>query len=283
MWHGKYHFFDYKYNIAGYSGQDYMSPVQYIMVGIGIAVMIVLLILLRKTKKQTSKRMLWIMGAVFTSLYIIKTTWESVWDVKTFGEFNIGVLPFDTCSIFMPALLMAGLAKEDSKLEVVASTFLATVGFAGGVANFIFLRGLNYYPMFSFGALYSYFWHLAMVFVALYIPITKFRKFIWWDIFNGNMMVLAAAVVVIPFDYITTQNFMLLYSAGGIPGVEKLAEKIIAANLRPFVTLIVLILYVAVAALMVSIYIGIPALINKIKNRKPKEEPVEVQEEKTEA
>ena len=157
MWHGKYHFFDYKHSIEGYSGQDYMSPIQYIMTGIGVLVIILLLFFLRNTKKERSKKMLWIMGIVFTSLYIIKTTWESYWDIKTGQGFNIWILPFDTCSIFMPTLLVAGLAKKDSKIEVFAATFLSTIGFAGGLANFIFLRGLQYYPMFTFGALYSFF------------------------------------------------------------------------------------------------------------------------------
>lgn len=268
MWNGKYGFFDYKGNITGYSGQDYMSPIQYILTAIGVVGVIVLLIFLRNIKKEKSKRMLWIMGAIFTSLYIIKTSWESYWDIRIGDGFNIWILPFDTCSIFMPALLVAGLSKKDSVYERIAATFLATIGFAGGVANFIFLRGLKYYPMFTFGALYSFFWHLAMVFVALFIPVTKFHKFEWKDIFIGIIPLLLYSIFVIPFNYIKGLDFMLLNGAGGVPLIEGLAEKLIDAHLRVFATLLMLVSYLAVCALMVSLYIGIPKLKNIIFTKK---------------
>lgn len=271
MWTGQYGFFDYKGNITGYSGQDYMSPIQYILTAIGMVGVIFLLIFLRNMKKEKSKRMLWIMGIVFTSLYIIKTTWESYWDIKIGGGFNIWILPFDTCSIFMPALLVAGLSKKDSFVERVAAVFLATIGFAGGVANFIFLRGLKYYPMFSFGALYSFFWHLAMVFVALFIPTSKFHKFEWKDIFIGMIPLLLFSLFVIPFNYIKGLDFMLLNGAGGVPLIEGIAEKLINAHLRVFATLLMLVCYLAASSLMVSLYIGIPKLKNSIFSKKKSE------------
>lgn len=267
MWHGEYKFFDYKGNIAGYNGQDYMSPIQYIMTAIGVVGIVLLLFFLRKTKKETSKKILWIMGIVFTSLYIIKTSWESYWDIKIGGGFNIWILPFDTCSIFMPALLVAGLAKKDSFIERVAAVWLATIGFAGGLANFIFLRGLKYYPMFTFGALYSFFWHLAMVFVAFYIPATRFHKFVWQDMFIAMIPMGLVGLFVIPFNYIKDLDFMLLNGAGGVPLIEGLASKLIDAHLRVFATILMLVAYLAASALMVGIYIGIDKLTQLIKRK----------------
>ena len=268
MWHGKYNFFDYKYHIEGYSGQDYMSPIQYIMTAIGVVGIVLLLFFLRNSKKERSKKMLWIMGIVFTSLYIIKTSWESYFDIKIGGGFNIWILPFDTCSIFMPALLVAGLSKKDSFIERVAAVWLATIGFAGGIANFIFLRGLNYYPMFSFGALYSFFWHLAMVFVALYIPVTRFHKFVWQDIFIAMIPMGLYSLFVIPFNYVKNLDFMLLNGAGGVPLIEGLATKLIDAHLRVFATLLMLVAYLFASALFVGIYIGVDKLIYNIQSRK---------------
>lgn len=268
MWHGEYKFFDYKGNIAGYNGQDYMSPIQYIMTAIGVVGIVLLLFFLRNTKKETSKKILWIMGIVFITLYIIKTSWESYWDIKTGQGFNIWILPFDTCSIFMPALLVAGLAKKDSFVERVAAVWLATIGFAGGLANFIFLRGLNYYPMFTFGALYSFFWHIAMVFVAFYIPVTKFHKFNWWDILISMIPMGLFGLFVIPFNYIKGLDFMLLNGAGGVPLIEGLAEKLINAHLRVFATLLMLVAYIAASTLMVSIYIGVNKLFVFMKNQR---------------
>ena len=264
MWNGKYNFFDYKGNIPGYDGQDYMSPIQYILTAVGVVLVIFMLVFLRKMKKENSKKMLWIMGIIFTSLYLIKTTWESYWDIKTGQGFNIWILPFDTCSIFMPALLVAGLSKKDSVYERVAAVWLATIGFAGGVANFIFLRGLKYYPMFTFGALYSFFWHLVMVFVAFFIPVSRFHKFEWKDILISMIPMFLYSLFVIPFNYVRDLDFMLLNGAGGVPLVESLASKLIEANLRPLATLVMLVAYVFASALMVSIYIGIPKLKNII-------------------
>lgn len=268
MWHGKYGFFDYKYKIEGYTGQDYMSPIQYIMTAIGVVCIVLLLFFLRNTPKERSKKILWIMGIVFTSLYIIKTSWESYWDIKVGGGFNIWILPFDTCSIFMPALLVAGLSKKDGFIERVAAVWLATIGFAGGLANFIFLRGLNYYPMFTFGALYSFFWHLAMVFVAFFIPITKFHKFVWKDILIAMIPMIVVGLFVIPSNYIKDLDFMLLNGAGGVPLIENLAGKLIENHLRVFATLLMLVCYLLASALMVSIYIGIAKLIELIRNKK---------------
>ena len=267
MWDGKYGFFDYKGNIPGYNGQDYMSPIQYIMTAVGLVLVIFLLIFLRNMKKKNSKKMLWIMGIVFTSLYIIKTTWESYWDIKTGQGFNIWILPFDTCSIFMPALLVAGLSKEESISERIAVVWLATIGFAGGVANFIFLRGLKYYPMFTFGALYSFFWHLAMVFVAFFIPTSKLHKFEWKDILLSMIPMLLYSIFVIPFNYIKNLDFMLLNGAGGVPLIEGLASKLIVAHLRPLATILMLLAYIFASALMVSIYIGIPNLKKTLNTR----------------
>jgi len=268
MWIGNYNFFDYKYNIVGYNGQDYMSPIQFIMCGIGIAVIIALLIIFRKTKKETSKKLFLILAIVMTSMYVFKTTWESVYDIQRDGKFNIWILPFDTCSLLMPCLFIAGLARKDSLLERFAASFLATIGFAGGVANMIFLRGLNYYPMFSFGGLYSYFWHLVMIFVALYIVVTKFIEFKWMDIVYSMVPMVAVSVVVIPLNYIKGLDFMLINGAGGVPLIEGLAGKLIEAGLRPLATLLMLAVYMAFSGVMVSIFIGIYKLIGIAQSKK---------------
>lgn len=254
MWQGNYNFFDYKYNIEGYDGQDYMAPIQFIMSGIGVVAIVLLLIFLRKTKKEKSKLMLGILGIVFTCLYIIKTVWESYWDIKTGRGFNIWILPFDTCSLFMPALLIAGFSKKDSLLERFGATFLGTIGLVGGVSNFIFLRGLGYYPMFSFGGLYSYFWHAAMIFVALYIPISHFHDFVMKDCLYSMGLLLFACLYVIPFNYIKGTDFMLINEAGGAPLLEGVADKLNAQGLTPIVNIMMIATYFAFAVIFTTIY-----------------------------
>ena len=52
MFRGDYNFFDYKYNIPGYNGQDYGSFPQYLYLIISVILLIVLLILLRKSDEK---------------------------------------------------------------------------------------------------------------------------------------------------------------------------------------------------------------------------------------
>ncbi len=268
MWHGNYNFFDYKGNIAGYTGQDYMAPIQFIMSGIAFAAIIALLIVFRNAKKENSKKFFLILGIFMTFMYLAKTTWESYYDITQGDGFNIWILPFDTCSLIMPALIIAGLSKKDSILEMFGVTFASTIGFAGGISNMIFLRGLKFYPMFSFGGLYSYFWHVNMIFVAFYIPVTRFHEFKWIDILNGMVVLLAASLIIIPLNYIKGLDFALLNGAGGVPLVEDLAAWLIGKGLRPLATLAMFAAYLLANALMVSIYIGYQKTVSIVKSRK---------------
>ena len=268
MWQGDYNFFDYKYKIEGYAGQDYQSPIQYIMSAIGVVIIFLLLIILRNINKEKSKKILWISGIVFTLFYLIKTSWETYWDIKTGQGFNIFILPFDTCSFIMPALIVAGLSKKDSFIERVAAVWISTIGFAGGFANFLFLRALNYYPMFTFGGLYSLFWHLGMVFFAFYIPATRFIQFKWKDILISLIPMALFGLFVVPFDYIKDLDFMLLNGSYGVPLIEGLAGKLISNHLRFFATLLMYVAYLGASALMVSIYIGVSKLVSLIKSKK---------------
>ena len=52
MFTGNYGFFDYKYNISGYSGQDYGGLAQYVYLAISVVVLAGLLIALRKTPRE---------------------------------------------------------------------------------------------------------------------------------------------------------------------------------------------------------------------------------------
>ena len=99
--------------------------------------------------------------------YIIKTTWESIYDIRLFVSFNTGLLPFDSCSIIMYAGLISSFSK--GRIKKYADSWLATGGILGGFATMIFLNAFKYYPFFSFGAFYSMLWHFLMVFLGLFL------------------------------------------------------------------------------------------------------------------
>ena len=165
MFTGNYNFFDYKYNIAGYTGQDYGSVAQYIYLGISVVLLVALLVLLRKSSKERVMKIIKGTSIFMIVLYIAKTTWESIYDIKLSGSFNTGLLPLDTCSIIMYAGLLAGFCK--GKIGKAASSWLATGGVVGGIATMLYLNAFKYYPFFSFGAFYSMIWHFLMVFLGL--------------------------------------------------------------------------------------------------------------------
>lgn len=148
-----YRFFDYKYNIVGYHGEHFGSACQTVyLVGTVILAML-LAILLRRVKKETVRRAVGWIGVFMTVLYVVKTLWESHFDVATGRGFNDYLLPFDTCSILMWAAMIAGFCK--GWFSDWAQKWLVTLGFVGGFANALFLQALKYYPFFTFGALYS--------------------------------------------------------------------------------------------------------------------------------
>ena len=101
MFKGNYNFFDYKYNIEGYTGQDYTRYTQNLYLIISFATMIILLIVLRKSKNEKVKKIIRIVSIFLTLLYIGKTIWESYYDITQGGGFNYYLLPFDTCSFII--------------------------------------------------------------------------------------------------------------------------------------------------------------------------------------
>ena len=67
MYKGDYNFFDYKYNIIGYNGQDFGGFSQYLYLIISIVLITFLLILLRKSSKKRVLNIIRIIGIFFNA------------------------------------------------------------------------------------------------------------------------------------------------------------------------------------------------------------------------
>ena len=182
MYKGEYNFFDYKYNIVGYNGQDFGGIAQYIYLSISIVLMIVLLFLLRKKNKNSILKIIRIISIFLIIIYCGKTIWESIYDIKISGEFNINLLPFDSCSIIMLATLLVGFGK--GKIKKYAECWIVTGGILGGIAAMVILNAFNYYPFFTFGAFYSMIWHFLMVFLGLLLIVTNYVELRFYVIFK---------------------------------------------------------------------------------------------------
>jgi len=264
-----YGFFDYKYDIPGYSGQDFDGGGRYLYLGVSVVLLLVLLILLRKSKHETITKYLRILAIGMTLLYLCKTTWETVHDFRHFNEFNVGLLPFDTCSFIMPAAFIAGLAK--GKTKKAADAWLATGGVAGGISNIIYLQALKYYPFFTFGAFYSMIWHFLMVFTGLWLIVTNYVECNFKTLLYAFVFHLACSAAVIPLDYIFGWDFMLYRMAGGVPGIEKLGALFAERNLHFLTTLTMIVAYFVAFALLIYLPLGIKKLIGAVKKPKANE------------
>ncbi len=262
MFKGNYNFFDYKYNISGYNGQDFGSIMQYLYLVISIILIITLLIIFRKSSKDKIIKITRVIGIFLIIFYLGKTIWESIYDIKLNGSFNTGLLPFDTCSIIMYAALLAGFTK--GKIQELSLCWLATGGIVGGLSTMVVLNAFKYYPFFSFGAFYSMIWHFLMVFLGLLIIVTKTIDLKYSMVIKGFIFHLLISLIIIPIDYIYDFDFMLYHYMGSIPFFEDIGSKLIANNLAILNPLIMLILYFLSFNLIYFISLG----VNKIFTRK---------------
>ena len=241
MFKGNYNFFDYKYNIVGYTGQDYGGMAQYVYLIISVILMVILLYKFKNFSKEKVLKIIRIISIFLIIFYISKTTWESIYDIKRDGSFNTGLLPFDTCSIIMYAGLIAGFAK--GKIKNMAEGWLCTGGIVGGIATMLFLNAFKYYPFFSFGAFYSMIWHFLMVFLGLLLIVTNYVNIKYDTLINGYIFHLIISFIIIPIDFIYNFDFMLYLNLGGVPFFEGIASKLTSMNLQILNSIMMLILY----------------------------------------
>ena len=263
MFKGNYHFFDYKYNIDGYNGQDFGSIAQYLYLVISIILLIVILYLLRNTSKKTVKNIILYTSIFLIIFYISKTSWESYYDIKLFGRFNTGLLPLDTCSMIMYVGLLVGLCK--GKIKDYGICWLATGNIVGGIANMLFLNALKFYPVFTFGAFYSMIWHFLMVFIGLLIIINNYVDLKYSSIIKGFILHVIISLIVIPIDYIFNFDFMLYKDLGGVPIFLEVASYLTEHHLGFFNPVLMLILYFLAFNLVFLILMLLKKLVAKVR------------------
>ncbi|MBQ1678193.1 MAG: YwaF family protein [Oscillospiraceae bacterium] len=262
MFTGDYGFFDYKYNITGYAGQDYGGPAQTVYLIASAVLLVLLLLILRGSSRERVRRIVGFTGVFLTLFYLGKTAWESYYDIRLSGAFNTGILPLDTCSIVMPAALLAGFGR--GRAQRLAESWLATGGVVGGIGTMVRLNAFNFYPFLSFGGLYSMLWHLLMVFLGLLLIVTDENCCGRETVHRGFLFHLVFSAFVIPVDFIWDFDFMLYRCLGGVPVFEGVASRLTEAGLVFLNPLLMLLLYY-LAFWLVS---GTAWLIRRIGRRK---------------
>lgn len=215
----------------------------------------ILLFVFRNAKRKHVGTYMKIVAVALPILEIAKVTWESVWDVKTGHGFNWeGLLPIYTCSLFMYCVIVAAFSK--GKLGRWCLSWVCTIGFVGGMSNVLFIRGLKWYPFFTFGAMHSMLFHYVMVFTALLPIVTGYVRFSMKDTFGAFIVHTGFSVPVIALDYIFGWDYMQYYSAGGVPLIEGIVDKFTAGGVRFLAVPLMLALYFALDAIFAAIYTG---------------------------
>ena len=270
MWNGTYGFFDWKYNIAGYSGQDYDGIGRYVYLIASVVLLLAFSILFRKAKKESVRRYLKVISIFLPLLYVAKTAWESYFDITVGAEhaFNVGLLPFDTCSIIMLAAPLAAFGK--GRVERLGLAWLATGGIVGGISNLLFLQALHYYPFWTFGAFYSMIWHFLMVFTGVWLFVTNCVEANFKTVVDGFILHMAYSVIAIPVAYLTGMDFMLYLNAGGAPLIENLGSFFRQRGMMIFTTIIMIGVYFLTFAFVTYAAKGIKLLFS-LGKRKPQE------------
>ena len=221
MFSGDYSFFDYKYNITGYTGQDYGGLAQYLYLIISFVLLFFLLFHLRNIGKDKVLKIIRRISIFLIIFYIVKTTWESCYDIKLEGSFNVGLLPLDACSMIMLAGIISGFTK--GKIKEYSDAWIITGSIIGGLATMLYLNAFKYYPFFSFGAFYSMIWHFLMVFIGLLLIMNNYVELSYKTILKGFLFHLIISLFIIPIDFIFNLDFMMYKSLGGIPIFENIA------------------------------------------------------------
>ena len=253
-----YGFFDYKYNISGFSS-DLFSTAHIVYIFSVIIFSVLFGVLARNTAHKKISVFIKILSVLTVVLEITKITWESYYDITTGRGFNyFGILPLYTCSLFIYTLLGAAWGK--GKFKDSCLSFLTTICMASGAIGVVYCNGLNYYPFWTFGAFYSLFFHSSMFFTGFLLIATGYKKLGWKDVYFGWLPMVALAVIAIPVNFIIGSDYMQVYEGSGVPLMSDLAKILASVGLRWLFSLIMLASYMILSAVVIAVY----KLVNKI-------------------
>ncbi len=255
LFSGDYHFFDYKYDIEGYAGQDAGGTAQTLFLAVSLTLLALLLTLLRRTPEEKAQRIVGCLGIFLTVLYAAKTTWESCYDIARTGAFNTGILPLDLCSMIMPAGILTGFGR--GKVRQMAAAWVSTGGILGGLSTMVQLNAFRYYPMLSFGAFYSMLWHFLMVFMGALLCVTASGRPDLGTVMKGYRFHLLFSALVIPVDYLFGFDFMFYREMSDLPLLSGLAASLAQHRLGFLTPVLMLMVYFAMFCLIA----GMTALI----------------------
>lgn len=270
-----YSFFDYKNFIIidgeKYHGQDFFSLTHIIFMVIATIALILLCIFLRKTSRKKVEIYLKVLAIAVPIIEVVKIVWESYWDITVGGGFDFsGLLPIYTCSMFIYVLPIAAFAR--GKVKQYSVSWLGTICIFAGFTNFYLTQILHTYPFWTYATFISLYFHFLMSFTGIFLLVTGYFKPKWIDIIRGYVPILIFSVLVIPTNYYLTSlgyepDYMLYMWGNGAPILPIWAKFFSENGLHFIYTLIVVVGYLILSALMVCVEKGVISLAGKLKSQ----------------
>ena len=246
-----YGFFDYKFNIKGFTSDLFSTP-HLVFIALSFILVPIVCFLLRNTSHKKIDVFLKVFAVVITLFEITKITWESYYDITTGQGFNFGgILPLYTCSLLIYTTWFAAYGK--GKVKDYALAYLTTVNLISGGIGIVYCNGLNWYPFWTFGAFYSIFFHFSMFAIGNFLLFTGYKKLGWSDMFKAWVPMLILAIIAIPVNYVLHADYMQIYEGSGVPLYNDLAARLAARNLRFIFTAIMLATYIPLAGVAVCV------------------------------
>ena len=240
-----------------------------IFLGLSLILLIILLNSFKNSSKNSIKKYLRFMTFFIFILEVIKIIWETDIDILNGDGFNFGgLLPLYLCSMFIFTLPFASYGKK--KVRRSALGFLASLGIVGGFSNLIFPQMLNLYPFFHFATFISLTFHFLMAFTGLLIVFTNYITLKKEDYYLAFIPTLIFALIVIPIAYYLESigyenDYMLLLHGFGVPLLSNLGEILYNNNLQWLFTIIMMIVFYGITALMIFLMSKIQKFISKNK------------------
>ena len=210
-------------------------------------------------------------------LEIVKMAFSTYHNLKHGEHFDLGgILPLYTCSMLLFFLPFVAWGKGWLKKTSIA--FFATIGMVAGFSNFIYLSAAAWYPIFTFGGLYSVFFHAVIVFVGMSLLITGEFSPSLRSIADGMVPVLIFSVFVIPANFLIKSipeyyyvDYMLLMNANGF--VPVISDFFITHHIQLlFSFLMLFVVYPLATAVIVLIETGAVKIAKRFRRQPPAEE-----------
>ncbi len=265
-----YGFFDYKYNIEGFTS-DLFSTEHIVFIVLIYTLTFFVSFLLRRTKRERIDVGLKILSVAMVLLETAKISWESYYDITTGRGFNYGgLLPIYTCSLFIYTLLVAAWTR--GKAREYCLSFITTISLLYGAIGVVYCNGLNYYPFWTFGAFYSLFFHSTMFAVGVFLLAAGYKKLDWIDSLRAMIPTLLLACVAVPVNHFLQSDYMMIYSGSGVPIYEGLAASLAGKGLRFIYTGVMLATHIPLALLVIAVYKAVSAAVMKKEPKTSREE-----------